>query len=352
MKMHNSTLWKSLLMTLSLSAASAMAAEVELKIHHFLPPPSTAHSQFIQPWADKVMKESSGRIDIKIYPAMQLGGTPPQLFDQVRDGVADIVWTVPGYTRGRFPLTEVFELPFVAGSAEATSQAAWDFYQKYMREEYQDVHPILIHTHAPGQFHMRDKPVNSVADLKNTKVRAPTRTINEALDVLGATPVGMPVPAVPQALSKGVVDGAMLPYEVTLPLKVHQLVKYHSEFGGGRGIYTAMFLFAMNKQKYDSLPDDLKQVIDNNSGLALARQIGAAWDRADNPGREAARKNGNQFNTIEGEELERWKIATRPVVDNWIKAMDERGLNGQQMYDDARTLVGKYSREEPKQAQK
>jgi TRAP-type C4-dicarboxylate transport system substrate-binding protein len=113
-----------------------------------------------------------------------------------------------------------------------------------------------------------------------------------------------------------------------------------------------MFLFAMNKQKYDSLPDDLKQVIDNNSGLALAKQIGAAWDLADNPGREAARKNGNQFNTIEGEELERWKHATRPVVDNWIKAMDERGLHGQQMYDDARTLVGKYSREEPKQAQK
>ncbi|MCW8902912.1 TRAP transporter substrate-binding protein [Sedimenticola sp.] len=341
--MHIRKVLQSTFLALTLSSLSAIAAEVELKIHHFLPPPSTAHSQFIQPWADKVMKESNGRIDIKIYPAMQLGGKPPQLFDQVRDGVADIVWTVPGYTRGRFPLTEVFELPFVAGTAEATSQASWEFYQKYMQDEYKDVHPILIHTHAPGEFHMRDKPIKTLADLQNTKVRAPTRTINEALNVLGATPVGMPVPAVPQALSKGVVDGAMLPYEVTLPLKVHELVKYHTEFGGDQGIYTTVFLFGMNKAKYDSLPADLKQVIDNNSGLALAKQIGAVWDQADNPGREAAKKAGNQFNTIEGEELERWKQASQPVVDNWIKAMDEQGLNGRQMYEDAKAMVTKYS---------
>ncbi|WP_321527843.1 TRAP transporter substrate-binding protein [Sedimenticola selenatireducens] len=341
--MHIRKVLQSTFLALTLSSLSAVAAEVELKIHHFLPPPSTAHSQFIQPWADKVMKESNGRIDIKIYPAMQLGGKPPQLFDQVRDGVADIVWTVPGYTRGRFPLTEVFELPFVAGTAEATSQASWEFYQKYMQDEYKDVHPILIHTHAPGEFHMRDKPIKTLADLQNAKVRAPTRTINEALNILGATPVGMPVPAVPQALSKGVVDGAMLPYEVTLPLKVHELVKYHTEFGGDQGIYTTVFLFGMNKAKYDSLPADLKQVIDNNSGLALAKQIGAIWDQADNPGREAAKKAGNQFNTIEGEELERWKQASQPVIDNWIKAMDEQGLNGQQMYEDAKALVTKYS---------
>ena len=343
MKLHYRMLLPLIAVLVLLPGFSAMAAEVELKIHHFLPPPSTAQAQFIQPWADKVMKESNGRIDIKIYPAMQLGGKPPQLFDQVREGVVDIVWTVPGYTRGRFPLTEVFELPFVAGTAEATSQASWEFYQKYMQDEYKDVHPILIHTHAPGQFHMRDKPIKTLADLQNTKIRAPTRTINEALNILGATPVGMPVPAVPQALSKGVVDGAMLPYEVTLPLKVHELVKYHTVFGGDQGIYTTVFLFGMNKAKYNSLPTDLKQVIDNNSGLALAKQIGAIWDKADNPGREAAKKAGNQFNTIEGEELERWKKASQPVVDNWIKAMNEQGLNGQQMHDDAKALVAKYS---------
>jgi len=343
MRLHTRMLLPLVAAAMLLPGLGAMAAEVELKVHHFLPPPSTAHSQFIEPWAEKVMKESNGRISIKIYPAMQLGGKPPQLFDQVRDGVADIVWTVPGYTRGRFPMTEVFELPFVAGSAEATSQAAWEFYQKYMQDEYSDVHPILIHTHAPGQFHMRDKPVTTLADLQNTKVRAPTRTINEALSVIGATPVGMPVPAVSQALSKGVVDGAMLPYEVTLPLKVHQLVKYHTEIGGDRGVYTAMFLFAMNKDKYESLPDDLKKVIDNNSGLALAKQIGKVWDEADKPGREAARKRGNQFNTIEGAELEKWKAATQPVVDNWIKAMNEQGKDGQTMYEDAKALVARYS---------
>jgi len=344
MKINTKKLLKLLTISPLLLSLPTIAAEVELKLHHFLPPPATAHAKFIQPWADKVMKESKGRIDIKIFPAMQLGGKPPQLFDQVRDGVVDIVWTVPGYTRGRFPMTEVFELPFVAGSAEATSQAAWKFYEKYMKDEYKYVHPILIHTHAPGQFHMRDKPITALADLKNTKVRAPTRTINEALKAVGATPVGMPVPTVSQALSKGVVDGAMLPYEVTLPLKIHQLVKYHTEIGGDRGIYTAMFLFAMNKNTYDNLPADLKQVLDNNSGLKLAQQIGRLWDQADNPGREAAKKRGNHFNTIEGDELERWKVATKPVTDNWIKRMDERGLNGKQMYEDAKALVAEYSR--------
>ena len=330
------------------------AAEVTLKVHHFLPPPSVAHARFIQPWADKVMQDSDGRIEIQIYPSMQLGGKPPQLFDQVRDGVADLVWTLPGYTRGRFPRTEVFELPFVAGSAEATSQAVMAFYDKWLKQEYEDVHPILLHTHAPGTFHMKTGPIRTLADLDGRKIRAPTRVINAALGAMGATPVGMPVPAVlelqnvggqfAQALAKGVVDGTMLPYEVTLPLKVHELVEYHSEVGGDRGIYTSVFLFAMNKRSYDNLPADLRRVIDANSGLALAQRIGRVWDEAEKPGRAAAQKHGNRFNTIPESELADWKKLTQPVIDEWVTEMDSRGLPGRQMLQEARELVDRYSR--------
>jgi TRAP-type C4-dicarboxylate transport system substrate-binding protein len=334
-------------LTIGLVAAQVQpwAQEVTLKVHHFLPPPSVAHAKFMQPWAEKVEQDSGGRIKVEIYPAMQLGGKPPQLFDQVRDGVADVVWTVAGYTAGRFPTIEVFELPFVPGSAEATSQAAQEFYETYAREEFADVHPLMVHVHAPGLFHMKDKPITALEDLEDAKVRAPTRVINGALKVLGATPVGMPVPAVPEAISKGVVDGAMLPYEVTLPLRVHELTNSHTEIGGPRGLYTAVFLFAMNKARYDSLPDDLKAVIDANSGLALAKRIGAVWDAAEAPGRAKAEDLGDAFHAIEGAELERWKKATKPVVDGWIAAMNAAGKDGPALLGAARALVAKYSGE-------
>jgi len=325
-----------------LGAAGAQAQDVTLKVHHFLPPPSVAHSKFIKPWAEKVVRESGGRIKVEIYPAMQLGGKPPQLFDQVRDGVVDVVWTVAGYTAGRFPMIEVFELPFVPGSAEATSQAAQEFYETYAKQEFADIHPLMVHVHHPGSFHMKDKPIKNLEDLKDAKVRAPTRVINGALKEIGATPVGMPVPAVPEAISKGVVDGAVLPYEVTLPLRVHELTNSHTEIGGDRGLYTAVFLFAMNKNTYAALPGDLKQVIDANSGIALAKRIGAVWDAAEAPGRQKAAALGDSFHVIEGEELARWKTATRPVVDKWVKQMDAEGHDGKALLKAARGLIDKY----------
>ncbi len=328
-----------------LGAAGAQAQDVTLKVHHFLPPPSLAHAKFMQPWAEKIERESGGRIKVEIYPAMQLGGKPPQLFDQVRDGVADGVWTVAGYTAGRFPMIEVFELPFVPGSAEATSQAAQEYYETYAKQEFADVHPLMIHVHHPGAFHMKDKPIKTLEDLKDAKVRAPTRVINGALKEMGATPVGMPVPAVPEAISKGVVDGAVLPYEITLPLRVHELTNSHTEIGGDRGLYTAVFLFAMNKNTYDSLPADLKKVIDANSGLALAKQIGAIWDAAEAPGRQKAAALGDKFYLIDGAELTRWKRATQPVIDAWIKQMDAEGHDGKALLKAARDLVDKYSRQ-------
>ncbi len=326
-----------------LAAGAAGAQEVTLRLHHFLPPPSTTHKDFIAPWAEKVQAESQGRIKIEIYPAMQLGGKPPQLYDQVRDGVVDIVWTLPGYTAGRFPTVEVFELPFMAASAEATSQAAHEFYEKHAREEFGDVHPLMVHVHAPGSFHLRETEVRRLEDLKGLKVRAPTRMTNIALKNLGATPVGMPVPAVPEALSKGVVEGTILPYEVTRPLKVHELTTSHTEIGGERGLYTAVFLFAMNKARYEALPADLRQVIDDNSGVPLAKKIGRVWDLAEAPGRQAAADLGDSFYTIEGEELARWQAAVAAVSEAWIAEMSKSGKDGQALIADARALIAKYA---------
>jgi TRAP-type C4-dicarboxylate transport system substrate-binding protein len=242
------------------------AQDVTLRIHHFLPAPAPVPKNFITPWAEKVTKEAGGKLKVEIYPAMQLGGRPPALIDQARDGVVDIVWTLPGYTPGRFPGTEAFELPFVPASAEATSQAAWDFYEKYLKKEFESVHVIAVHVHGPGLLHVKGNGVTKLEDLKGLKLRGPTRQATALLSALGATPVGMPVPAMPEALSKGVIDGTVIPWEVTTPLKVAQLVQSHTNFTGSRGLYTSFFVFAMNKAKYDGLPADIKKVIDANSG--------------------------------------------------------------------------------------
>jgi TRAP-type C4-dicarboxylate transport system substrate-binding protein len=144
---------------------------------------------------------------------MQMGGTPPQLYDQAKDGVADIVWTLPGYTAGRFPIVEAFELPFMMTNAEATSRALWDYVQQNAPAEFKDVKPLAFHVHGPGYVHTRDKQVKTLADFKGLKVRAPTRLTNKLIASMGATPVGMPVPQVPEALNKGVIDGAVIPWE-------------------------------------------------------------------------------------------------------------------------------------------
>ncbi|WP_029057658.1 TRAP transporter substrate-binding protein [Stappia stellulata] len=328
---------------LCVGIAPALAQEVTLRVHHFLPAPAPVPKNFITPWAEKVMEESDGRIKVEVYPSMQLGGGPPALFDQARDGVVDIVWTLPGYTPGRFPGTEAFELPFMPAKAEATSQAFWDFYEKYLTEEFKDVHPIALHVHGPGLLHVKGDGVSKLEDMKGLKLRGPTRQTNALLNALGATPVGMPVPAMPEALSKGVIDGTVVPWEVTTPLKVAELVGSHTDFEGPRGLYTATFVFAMNKAKYDSLPDDLKAVIDANSGREMSKWVGRVMDEGDAPGLVAAENAGNTIRKLPEDEVARWKAAADPVVEAWVAEVTEKGYDGAAMVEDAKAMISKYA---------
>lgn len=341
-------------MTLSLAglatSASSLAAEPEFtfKLHHFLPPMSRAQTVFLKPWADKVMKESHGRIKIDVYPAMQLGGKPPELFDQVRKGVVDMAWTVAGYTPGRFPKGSVFELPFMATDATATSMALQAYAEKEMGKELKDVHLLAMHTHAPGSLHSRDKEIKSAADLKGMKVRTPNKVMADAFSLLGADPVFMPVTQMPSALSKGVLDVAVLPFEVTKPMKINQLVKYETEIKGDRGLYANYFIFAMNKRDYNKLPPDLQKVIDDNSGMKLARHIGQIFDEGEKIGRDDAIAQGNKPFDLPKAEVERWKQAMQPVTDKWIQKMDKKGFDGKALYKEANDLIDKYKKEEGK----
>ena len=323
---------------------AASAAEIELKVHHFLPAGSPAQKILIEPWAKAVEEGSKGRISVRIFPAMQLGGRPPQLYDQVRDGVADVVWTLPGYTPGRFPMMSVFELPFMVSDAVATSRAAHEFYLAHAKAEYADIHPLLFHVHARGVIHTKGKPVKAVDDLKGLKIRAPTRSIGQALEKLGATPIFMPVPALPEALSKNVIEGTVVPWEVTVPLRLYELTDNHTEIPGPRGLYTSVFLYAMNKKKYDGLPADLKKVIDAASGLAIVTKMGEGWEQAEGPGRNNAQARGNRLITMDEAEVAKMKAAVKPVHAAWVEELTKAGKDGAKLLAAAEALIEKHSK--------
>lgn len=326
-----------------LPAGPAAAQTVTLRVHQFLPAAAPIPKNFIAEWAKKVEQEAGNKIKVELYPSMQLGGSPPQLYDQVKDGVVDIIWTLPGYTPGRFPRIEAFELPFIGGNAEQNSQAIWEFYEKHLTGEFKDVKILAVHTHGPGLIHAKGQGVRKLEDMKGLKLRGPARVVNKLIETLGATPVGMPVPQMPDSLSKGVIDGAVVPWEVTTPLRVAELVNTHTGFSGNRSLYVATFIFAMNKAKYDGLPAELKKVIDANSGMMASKWAGKVMDEGDAPGLAAAQARGNAIVTLDATETARWRDAAQRVTDGWITEMKGKRIDGEVLVNDARAMVAKYA---------
>jgi len=319
------------------SRAHAQGA-VTLRLHHFLPAVSSVHAKLLTPWVKKIETESGGNLKIDIYPSMQLGGTPPQLYDQARDGVADLIWTLPGNTPGRFPATEVFELPFVASRRGiVNAKAAQEFSETHLQDETKDVKLISFWAHDHGLIHA-NRQVKTMDDLKGLKLRFPTRLAGEALKALGATAIGMPIPQVPESLAQRVIDGCVVPWEVVPAVKVHELVKFHTEIPGSPTLYTASFFLTMNKAKYDGLPADLKKVLDANSGQTFAGMAGKMWDDAGLAVFEMVKARGNTITVLAEDEKAKWQKTTEPVVEAWIK----QAKDGGKLLDAARALLAKY----------
>jgi TRAP-type C4-dicarboxylate transport system substrate-binding protein len=317
---------------------------VTLKFHTFMAPMSNVWLLMHKPWMDKVEKESGGRIKFEGYPAMQLGGTPVQLYDQARDGVVDIVWTLPGNTAGRFPRIEAFELPFMMNNAESTSKAFWEYFQTQCPDEFKETQVLALHVHGPGMFHTVAKPIKAAADLKGLKVRGPTRQATNLLRSLGAIPVGMPLPQIPDALSKGTIEGCVIPWEVVPSVKVHELTKFHSEFPAGNpALYTTTFVMAMNKAKYDGLAPDLKKVIDANSGMATSAWLGKVQQSNDAIGRKSAVDRNNTIHTFTPAEAQEFIQLSSQIDDAWVADMDKRGFKGKALLDSAKALIAKHA---------
>lgn len=325
------------------ASAAAQAQEVTLTLHHFMSPKSPPHVKFLEPWVKKIEADSNGRIKVELFPSMSMGGKPPELYRQVRDGAADLVLTITGYTPGVFPRSEVFELPTVhRNSALATTEAIANNFE-LVAEDYKDVKPILVFANAGNAIHTVEGCVTGLADLKEKKLRTPSRTGAWMIEAWGALPVGMPVPTLPEALSKGVVDGALLPFEIMPPYKIHELTNCSVTAENDGRFGASVFLFALNKERYEELPDDLKAVIDANSGVAIASEVGQLFNDIESPGKKLQAETGSPVNALDSAATAEINAASQMVVDRWIEEATGNGLDGAGLVDSARSAIAEYS---------
>lgn len=320
---------------------TAGAESITLRVHTFNSPNALSVRAFLVPWAKELEERSAGRVQVQVFPAMQLGGRLSDLYGQARDGVVDIVWTSPGYSPGRFPLTEVFELPFVCSGAEATSQAMMEFYRKWMQDEYADTVPLVFHAAAPAHIHTTDRPVRRLEDLAGLKIRVPSPASAATIEALGGVPVGIPVSDVYEALARGVVGGVWVAWSIMQPFRLHEVTRNHTE----ASLACVLFVMTMNKARYGSLPEDIRRAIDESTGMALAKRLGRLWQDDEAPGRNLAVQRGNALLPLSESERERWRSATRAVIEAWLDRVDAMGHDGDAMLADARRLVAKYGDE-------
>lgn len=344
-KFHRAAVGAALAAGCMWSALPAQAQEVTLKVHHFLPSTTFVHTQTIEGWCDKVAKDSNNRMKCRIYPAMQLGGSPAQLIDQVRDGIVDMAFSVPTYQPGAFVKTEVFELPFVAGNAVVAARAMWDYIQQNSMDEFRGTRPIWVTAGDHSLLHFASKNVATLEDIKGLKVRSPSRYGAKALAALGALPVQMSASSVTESISKSILDGAMLPWSAVQMLRLDEVTKTHTDFAPGQAKLTnSIAVFVMNKAKYDSLPPDLKKVIDANSGSDASARAGQIYNEQMAINRDARTKAGDKVNVLTDAEYARWVKATASVNEEWIAEVNAKGGDGRKLLASARALIKKYEK--------
>jgi TRAP-type C4-dicarboxylate transport system substrate-binding protein len=329
-------------LAVGLSPLALAAQEVTLRLHSFGSPTSLDHTEHLDRWAEKVEADSDGRISVEVYPSLQLGGGVADLVPQLEDGIVDIIWTLPGFAPGRFPGTQGLELPFMnTGDSASMSPAAMEFITTHLGPEFEGIKIISVHATDPSLVHTVDKPIEKLEDFAGLKLRVAGRFIGEAAKGLGATPVGMGLGDVYEALSRGQVDGMLINWAITKPFRFYEVTEYHTDVP----LYQSMLMTLMSQASYDKLPDDLKAVIDQNSGVEYAKRMGEIWDSQTEPAKQATVDAGDTIITLSDAEIARWKEAVQPAYDAWIEEMNAQGYDGAALFQALQEITAKYGRE-------
>jgi len=319
----------------------AAAQTVELKMSHFVAPTHGWTADLMQAWADEVNKRSTAKLKVEVFAAGSAFGAAPRQYDQVVNGVVDVANGLRSIPAGRFVRTSIIELPFLVNSADAATRTLWALYPKYLADEYKDVKVLALHAHNGALIHTRAKAVTKIEDLKGLRIRSPGAVVNEFLKALGAEPVGMPPTEIYENLQKGVIDGVATTWDLLNSARLAEVTKFHLDAYA----YTQAFYFVMNKDKYASLPGDLKKAVDEVSGDALVEKLGGLWDKWDEQGQKAAAARGNAIAKLSPEERARWQKQAEPAIDAWLARMEKEGApNARELYVEAKKLVERFEK--------
>ncbi|WP_417226913.1 TRAP transporter substrate-binding protein [Amphritea sp.] len=324
-----------------LFASTGMAnADTTLTLSSWLPPTHPVVAQMIVPWTQQVEEVTEGRVKINIL-AKGLGH-PKIHYDIARDGLADITYSVHGYTPGRFTLTKVVEFPFGGNSAEALSVAYWRVHQKYLAQanEHKGTQLLSVFTHGPGQIHNSQKKVSTVADLKGMKLRVGGGVVNDVARALDTVPLLKPASKSYELLSHGVADGTLLPMESVTAFKVQDIVKHTTVVPGG--LYNISFFLVMNRDRFKSVSAADQAAIMSVSGEAFAKLAGRAWDAADAKALTAMKANGNEITTADAAFINDVKQRTSTLEAEWIKAAKKKGVDGAAALAELRQITADY----------
>lgn len=312
-----------------LLGAPAQAQTVELKLSHFVPPQHAFHKWAVE-WAKRLEDESKGRLKITIYPNGQLVGPPNRQFDAARNGVTDIAFTLHGVTPGRYPMTELANLPFTWPSEGALcsvmGKRMTELAPKYLAQEHVGLH-ILFMTMANPIVVYSKVPIKTTEDFKGLKIRYASITNKNMLDALGATTMLIPPPESQDALAKGIAQAATFPHEAGLAYDLASVVKYAIE----PPLASATFALVMNPAKYNSLPPDLRALLDRESGVAGAVSFGKAWEAQEKFARDLEiTKKGLEIITLPDSEVAKLKQIGKTQTEEAIAALEKEGKPGRQ----------------------
>jgi TRAP-type C4-dicarboxylate transport system substrate-binding protein len=299
-------------------------AKVELKLASFVPPKHSIWVDPLTPWTKEVAKRSNGRMTVRMFPSMQLGGKPPELYRQMVQGIADIVFTLPGYTTSDFPMMSLTELPGTADSAEDGTRKLWARFDKFFTKEFAAAKVLMLWNSDTAGLMSRVKPIRTLEDFKGMRIRTPSRAQSAQLTALGATPIDMPVTQIYNALERGVIDATMIPLSAMLDFKLLEVVKYLTvDAPLGR----SPFLVSMNRKRYEGLPPDLKKVIDDTTGLSLSLVGARSYDKKNKEAIATAKKR-HEVIPLAPAEAKRWLGIFRKVAKDQGAEVDKKGLSG------------------------
>jgi TRAP-type C4-dicarboxylate transport system substrate-binding protein len=304
---------------------SAFAQDtIELKLSSFVPPTHSIWVDPLTPWSKDVAKRSNGKLTVRLFPSMQLGGKPPELYRQMVQGIADIVFTLPGYTSGDFPMMSLTELPGTAADAEDGTRKLWAHFDKFFSKEFEAAKVLMLWNSDTAGIMSRAKPVRTLEDMKGMRIRTPSAAQSAQLTALGATPVDMPVTQIYNALERGVIDATMIPLSAMLDFKLLEVVKYLTvDAPLGR----SPFLVAMQRKRYESLPANLKKIIDDTTGLQMSLGGAQSYDKKNKLALDAAKKQ-REVISLAAAENKRWLGIFEKLARQQAAEVDKKGLPG------------------------